>query len=211
MNPSSPSLDDFSHPLSASNAMAWIVGGLIMALGAFCAFAAFTAPVLFGPLVAFVIGTERLLRATQARNGWSGAAWVMLSLAWFGSMACMVHTPLLGNASSQSCAAMLAALLALNAACWAWSRIASSPMWRYEVAPVLVGTGGALVLLYGGASPVLSRIASAAAVALALIGCEWIAATVARTTVRSGTLLPRPQYGRTHSNRVRFEPAMETA
>ena len=43
-----------------------------MALGAFCAFAAFTAPVLFGPLVAFVIGTERLLRATQARNGWSG-------------------------------------------------------------------------------------------------------------------------------------------
>src|SRR5439155_14522439 len=41
VNPSSPSLDDFSHPLRASNAIAWIVGGLIMALGAFFAFAAF--------------------------------------------------------------------------------------------------------------------------------------------------------------------------
>jgi len=191
VNPSSPRLDDLAHPFSASNAMAWTVGGLVMALGAFCAFAAFTAPFLFGPLVAFVIAAERLLRATQARNGWLGAAWILLALAWFGSMACMLHTPLLGNASLQSCAAMLAALLALSAACWTWSRIASSPTWRYEVAPVLVGTAGALVLLYGGASPALSRIASAAAVALALVGCEWIAAAVGRATMTSGVLLHR--------------------
>ena len=188
VNSSSPRLDDFAHPLAASSSTAWIVGGLTIALGAFCAFAAFTAPVLFGPLVAFVIGSERLLRATQARNPWLGAVWVLLGLAWFGSTACMLHTPLLGNANTQSCAAMLAFLLVFNAGCWTWSRIASSPTWRYDAAPVLAGTAGALILLYGGPSPVLSRIAAAAAVALALVGCEWIAATLARSITRPGRL-----------------------
>jgi hypothetical protein len=206
MNSSSPRLDDFAHPLAASSSTAWIVGGLIIALGVFCAFAAFTAPVLFGPLVAFVIGSERLLRATQARTWWLGAVWVLLALAWFGSTACMLHTPLLGNASMQSCAAMLASLLILNAGCWTWSRVPSSPTWRYEVAPVLAGTAGALILLYGGPSPGLSRIAAAAAVALALVGCEWIAAALARSMTRPGRLpyrrggldsMPAPRWART--------------
>jgi hypothetical protein len=208
VNPSSPRLDDFANPLAASPATAWIVGGLTIALGAFCAFAAFTAPVLFGPLVALVIAAERLLRATQARNGWLGAAWALLALAWFGSTACMVHTPLLGDASSQWCEATLAALLALSAACWTWSRVASSRTWRYEVVPVLLGTAGALVVLYGGPTPMLSRVAAAAAVALAVVGCEWIAATVARSMVRSGIRSHRRDTGDPTSS-LRWTRALE--
>jgi hypothetical protein len=177
---SSP-VDDFAHPLASATATAWIVGVLAIALGAFCSFAAFIAPVLFGPLVAFVIGTERLLSAAQSRNRSRAAAWALLAAGWFGSAACMVHTPLLGSASSDSCAAMLAALLMLNATVWTWSRISASVTWRYEVAPVWFGTIGALLLLYSGPSSLLSRVAAAAAIALALIGCEWITAAIARS------------------------------
>jgi hypothetical protein len=177
---SSP-VDDFAHPLASATATAWIIGVLTIALGAFCAFAAFIAPVLFGPLVAFVIGTERLLSAAQARNRGRGAAWALLAAGWFGSAACMVHTPLLGNASSDSCAAMLAALLTLNATVWTWSRISASVTWRYEVAPAWIGTIAALVLLYSGPSSLVQRVAAAGAIALVLIGCEWITALIERS------------------------------
>ena len=177
---SSP-VDDFAHPLASATATAWIIGMLTIALGAFCAFAAFIAPVLFGPLVAFVIGTERLLSASQSRNSGMAAAWALLAAGWFGSAACMVHTPLLGNASSDSCAAMLAALLTLNTTVWTWSRVSASVTWRHEVAPVWIGTIGALALLYSGPSSPVSRVAAAAAIALALIGCEWITALIARS------------------------------
>jgi hypothetical protein len=186
----SPPVDDFAHPLASATATAWIVGMLTIALGAFCAFAALIAPVLFGPLVAFVIATERLLSAAQSRNRRLAAAWAVLAAGWFGSAACMVHTPLLGNASSDSCAAMLAALLILNATVWTWSRATASVNWRYEVALVWLGTIGALVLLYSGPSPLLSRVAAAAAIALALIGCEWITAVIARP-LRTTAMTPQ--------------------
>ncbi len=203
VSPSSPRLDDFAHPLAASGATARVVGGITVAMGAFCALAAFTAPVLFGPLVALVIATERILRATQSRDRGLAAAWLMLALAWFGLAACMLHTPLLGNASLQSSAALL---LALSAACWTRSRIASSPTWRYEVAPVLAGTAGALLLLYSGPPSMLSRVAAAASISLALVGCEWIAATAARSMMGAGT--PR-RAGAVSSPSLRWTGALE--
>ena len=45
--------------------MGWLVGALTVALGAFGALASFAAPLLFGPMAAAVIATERLLRATR--------------------------------------------------------------------------------------------------------------------------------------------------
>lgn len=204
---SSP-FDDLAHPLASATATAWIISMLTIALGAFCAFAAFIAPVLFGPLVAFVIGTERLLCSAQSRNRGLAAAWALLAAGWFGSAACMVHTPLLGNASSDSCAAMLAVLLTLNATVWTWSRISASVTWRYEVALVWIGTISALGLLYSGPSSLVSRVAAAAAIALVLIGCEWITALIARS-LRGTAVTPQLRRKSYRAEPARWPGALE--
>lgn len=124
MNSLSRRLDDSEPPFAASTATAWMVGGLTVAIGAFCAFAAFVAPALFGPLVAFVIGTERILQASRTRDGALIAAWAALALAWFGFMAWMLDTLPVGNAKLHLYSAVL---VALSAGCWTWSRVTSSP------------------------------------------------------------------------------------
>ena len=166
--------------------MGWLVGALTVALGAFGAFASFAAPLLFGPMAAAVIATERLLRATRARDAGLIASWLAIALGWIALAACMLHSPLLSYVRLE---AGLTMLVLASGACWAWSRSGEGTNRHVDILPVAVGSALALVILYGGGDVTIARISAAASVALALIGIEWVVMSIAGPAARA--LAPR--------------------
>ena len=176
MNSSSRSQGDYPQ---VANPAGWLVGALTVALGAFGAFAAFAVPLLFGPMAAAVIATERLLRAARTRDGWLIASWLAIALGWIALATSMLHAPLLSYVRLE---AGLIVLVLASGACWAWSRAGEGTNRYVDILPVAVGSAVALGLLYGGGDMTMARIAAAVSVALALVGVEWVLMSIAGQT-----------------------------
>jgi len=176
LNPSSKPQGRYSDVACVHSPASSLVGALTVALGAFGAFAAFAAPPLFGPMAAIVIATERLLRATHARDPTLTASSLALAVGWIALATRLLHAPLLSYAGLE---AGLTVLVLGSGGCWVWSRMGEATNRYVDILAMVAGSAVALGILYGGGDMTIGRISAAASVALALVGVEWVLTGIA--------------------------------
>jgi len=167
---------------------ACLAGMVTVLLGSVCLAYAFVVPCLFGPVVAVVIASERLLCATRSSATGAVAVWTGIALGWIAVALCMLHTPLVDARSLQW---LVAIVIGSSAVCRLWARVVvlpseSTPAAIVSIWVAVVGVMAEFAMLFGAAAVPLARVAAATAIELVLIGILRLSqAALSRRDTRS--------------------------